>query len=286
MKKLLVFAMTGIMVLGLTACGGGDISYDVDIDDIIDDVDIDDIDDYIEENQGGSEDSEYIPDQDYSELGDENADQGQFGDDVASVYYDTWEADYDPDTFFKFDDLGTWYMWNSRVGLNESGYFEVSDGNLILFDNDGNKVNFITGDDINTIVDQDGGFIHRYDPQNDQSTNYGNPLKDADYPIDWDNDGPLSDIVDTWVYLGYYSKEQKDDTTYIFQEDGSYLHEDANGNVMDWGTYEIDPIGDHYSTDLYLNSELGDQYTFRILFDGDYLIEDQDSYPMFRAKYK
>ena len=34
MKKLAVFLMTGVMVLGLTACGGGDISYDVDPEDI------------------------------------------------------------------------------------------------------------------------------------------------------------------------------------------------------------------------------------------------------------
>ena len=274
MKKLFVFTLIGVMVLGLTACGGGDVNYDVDIDDYEYDED-NDYNEYDAEDQGGSETSEY------SETGDE----GQYGSDAASVYYDTWQADYDYNTYYKFDELGTWYKWNTKENINESGSYELIDGYLNLYDYEGNEVHHLYGDDANTLVDEDGGFIHRYDPANDPAPNYGDPLENADYGLDWDNDGPLSDIVDTWVYMGYYDTDKKDDTTYIFEEDGSYRHQDFEGNVMDYGTYEIDANGDYYETDLYLNADDGSQYTFRIMYSGDYFIEDSEHYYLFRVKY-
>lgn len=271
MRKLAVLLMTGAMVFGLTACGGGDISYDVEPDDV--DVEDSGEDVYSEEVNMG--DDVYYDDED------------QIGDEAAAGYYDTWQSTADQNFFYKFDETGTWYTWNERSNdENSSGSFELKDGNLVLYDRDGNLFETLLSYDDNTLVDSNGSNVVRYSEVNDSRENYGNPMANTSYEFDWDNDGPLTDIIGEWVYLGYYTTPAKDGSSYIFEDNGSYGHYDASGNLLDSGSFEIDPNGDYFMTDLYLNSDSGESQTFAICIDGDLLIRDEDDYYLFRVEYK
>ena len=291
MKKLAVFLMTGVMVLGLTACGGGDVVYDVEPDDIgLEDYGEDygedvysedentDGDVFYEEEAG--EDEEY-----YESQGGEDGDQ--VPDDALAGFLDVWQSESDPNKFYKFDDLDTWYTWNERNGGgSNSGSTELKDGNLVLYDYEGNVYDTMFGYDENTLINSEDETFVRYSEENDTREDYGNPMENTTYQFDFDHEGPLTDIVGEWVYLGYYKIPARDDSTFEFKDDNTYYHYDANGNVMDWGTYEFDPLGDYYETDLYLNSEYFGRITYRILISGDLFIEDADQYCLFRAEYK
>ncbi len=291
MKKIAVFLMTGVMVLGLTACGGGDISYDVDPEDIgLEDYDEDYGEDVYSEDENGDDDGYYEENSGEEVTYGEDGfiiDDDQIPDDAIAGYLDTWQSEINPNFFYKFDETGTWYTWDDKNSdANSNGYYELKDGNLVLYDNDGNIFETLMGYDDNTLIDSHDGNILRYSAENDPREDYGNPMENTTYEFDFDHEGPLTDIVGEWVYLGYYNTPAREDSTFEFKEDKTYYHYDVNGNVMDWGTYEFDPLGDYYETDLYLYSEYFDKATYRIMISGDLFIEDPDQYYLFRAEYK
>ncbi len=277
-RRVITFVLAAsLFAFTLAGCGGGDEPY---IDEPYIDEPYDTGVDYNGEDQNydGSYDS-----------GESDYDEGQYGPvndlGLPSFVYNSWYIQYDDGIYtFRIDTDGSWYGWDNNINqtYNDGGEIEVTDEYLILNSKNDNPGIYLIVDEENQILTDSQGAPLTTEDLAAANVMYGNPNDDLPYSYgDIVTEEPLSDICHTWGYMGYYDVPPYDDTTYVFKEDGTFLHCDANGNVMESGTYS-EPDGDIYMTEVEMTFDGGTTETMYVLYDGGYMLKDWNGYRLFR----
>lgn len=242
---------------------------------------------------GFSEDSDEEYDEDYDE---DSEEPGQSPESSAEGYLpnvieDTWSMKIDGVIYsYKLVDMGdygTWYGWNSTGDYNATGDIEVKESTLgyeiYLYQDADSYLYMFYGEDCGMIDGEEYQFTRDANMEHDD---YGDPLKNSHFeiPEDYDYDTPITFIIGTWAYMGYYETPQYDDTYYGIYEDGTFTHFSADDIEIESGTYVIDSVGDCYMTDLYFTYDDGREENFRILLSNAPFIEDPNKYYLFRLE--
>ena len=263
MKKLLAFAVTGIMILGLTACGGG-----ADVEPIPDDdytVIENEDDDYEEEDDDRDED--YEEDDDDSHDGPTTYPLSEYGTDTDAMDYfiGYWEGNSTPpNVWYIFTDEGDVYC-NRDNGYLEKGTYVVHDAGYayITYENGYSEELFSIDYDVIGYDVTDGLSRVTEDDTVDQWILDEFAVSEPVYNEDMD------DELNAELAGVYEGESGPFEYTYIFYADGSYEWA-SDGGAQQKGSYYFDGV-------TILTTPAGggeiDEYTY----DYDRIIDEYDN---------